>query len=366
MRLVYLSPVPWQSFAQRPQKFVEWFHDRTAGEVLWVDPYPTRLPRVVDCLRVDRESRGVSPKAPSWLKILTPRALPIEPLPVVNRINTLLWRKVFDRTSVFASEGPCWIGVGKPSRLALRVLNSVPGISSFYDVMDDFSAFYSGWSRSAMKKSESLLLHRVGNVLVSSSTSLNRMRSLGKEVVPVPNGCDINQLPLVSALPKRPAQPVLGYVGTIGYWFNWSMVISLARNNPTILLRLIGPVHQLASGPLPENVELRPPCSHAEAIQAIQGFSVGLIPFKQNALTASVDPIKYYEYRALGLPVISTSFGEMVNRWHEPGVFLVGEGHDLDQVVRAALTFRFKAGEIEAFRCANSWKVRFDASGILR
>ncbi len=143
------------------------------------------------------------------------------------------------------------------------------------------------------------------------------------------------------------------------------MVILLARQNPAVLLRLIGPVHQLSSGSLPEHIELCPPCSYAEAIQAIQGFSVGLIPFKQNVLTASVDPIKYYEYRALGLPVISTLFGEMANRQHEPGVFLVDERHDFDRVVGVALTFRFKADEIEAFRRANSWQARFDASGIL-
>ena len=40
-------------------------------------------------------------------------------------------------------------------------------------------------------------------------------------------------------------------------------------------------------------------------------FDVGLIPFLKNRLTDSVDPIKYHEYRALGLPVVSTSFGEM-------------------------------------------------------
>ncbi len=212
MRLVYLSPVPWGSFAQRPQRFVEWFHSRTAGDVLWVDPYPTRLPRLVGFLGANPNSRGASPEVPTWLEILTPRALPVEPLPVVNRINALLWREVFDRTSVFASEGPCWIGVGKPSQLALQVLANVPGISfisSFYDAMDDFPAFYSGWSRSAMKKNESRLLQRAGNVLASSSTSLNRMRSSDREVTPVLNGCDINRLHFVSALPNRPARPVL-------------------------------------------------------------------------------------------------------------------------------------------------------------
>jgi hypothetical protein len=32
---------------------------------------------------------------------------------------------------------------------------------------------------------------------------------------------------------------------------------------------------------------------------------VGIIPFKINKLSAAVDPIKIYEYLALGLPVVS-------------------------------------------------------------
>ena len=33
MQLVYFSPVPWASFAQRPHKFVEWFHARCGAIV---------------------------------------------------------------------------------------------------------------------------------------------------------------------------------------------------------------------------------------------------------------------------------------------------------------------------------------------
>jgi hypothetical protein len=40
-------------------------------------------------------------------------------------------------------------------------------------------------------------------------------------------------------------------------------------------------------------------------------WHAGLIPFVRNALTDSVDPVKYYEYRSCGLPVLTTLFGEM-------------------------------------------------------
>ena len=50
MRLVYLSPVSWHSFAQRPHELVRQFHAATQAPVLWVEPYPTRLPVLADLL----------------------------------------------------------------------------------------------------------------------------------------------------------------------------------------------------------------------------------------------------------------------------------------------------------------------------
>jgi hypothetical protein len=96
----------------------------------------------------------------------------------------------------------------------------------------------------------------------------------------------------------------------------------------------------------------------------MQSFSVGLIPFKQTDLTASVDPIKYYEYRALGLPVISTSFGEMTLRGKQNGVFLVSDQSNLLNVVEQALAYESNKNEIQQFRNENAWGARFDACGL--
>ena len=73
MRLVYLSPVPLASFAQRPHHFVQWFHERFDAPVLWIDPTPARLARWSDLRRLrpapkprvddDGVRRFVGPKA---------------------------------------------------------------------------------------------------------------------------------------------------------------------------------------------------------------------------------------------------------------------------------------------------------------
>lgn len=370
MRLVYFSPVPWASFAQRPHKFVEWFHARRGGDVLWVDPYPTRLPELADFRRIKASGGSAMPlaaqrSAPAWLTILRPRSLPIEPLPGAGALNRRLWNDILQAIHAFIEKEECRLGIGKPSELALQVLARHPTVSSIYDAMDDFPAFYRGLSRIAMGRRERKVAAQVTRISVSSTALADRFATYHSKLTLALNACAIETLPSPSATTKSSGRPVLGYVGTIGHWFDWPLVFDLAEANPSMCIRLIGPIYALHPRPLPRNIELLPACDHATAMKFMQEFSVGLIPFKHTDLTASVDPIKYYEYRALGLPVLSTSFGEMALRDGLAGVFLMNKHSDLASLVRTAMASECEIDEMQEFRTANSWEVRFDASGIL-
>ena len=369
MRLIYLSPVPWSSFAQRPHKFVEWFHARWAGKVLWVDPYPTRFPESSDFKFGKFIGRNTArlPRVesiPSWLTVLGPLSLPIEPLPGSGVFNRLFWSATLKEIQFFVSGGKCLIGIGKPSEFALQVLDQHPGVPSLYDAMDDFPAFYSGLSRISMARREREIADRVTRILVSSTALAARFDIHQIKLAVALNACAIETLPLPRTIVKNFDKPVIGYIGTIGHWFDWPLVCRLAEENSSMCIRVIGPVHVSHSGALPRNIELLPACDHANAIKLMQNFSIGLIPFKCIDLTASVDPIKYYEYRALGLPVISTAFGEMALRHRESGVFLTESFHDLASIVEAAIEFEYHIDDINKFRSENTWELRFNSSDI--
>lgn len=366
MRLIYLSPVPWSSFAQRPQKFVEWFHLRTGGEVLWVDPYPTRLPQLSDFKRPGKSKPGEAQEHYSWLQLAIPRALPIEPLPGIAQINRLWWGKLLDQLQGFARAGNTLIVVGKPSHLALRVLAQLPEVSSVYDAMDEFPAFYRGLSRAAMMTCEKRLVAKVDNLWVTSTRLKQRWSNNKPNLQLVPNGLD-QKLFSGAQRQERDVQgsKTFGYVGTIAAWFDWSWVIKLAELRPNDQIRLIGPVFAPAQMPLPGNVQLLPPCNHEEAMEALQTFDVGIIPFRENELTASVDPIKYYEYRASGLPVLSTDFGEMKFRRSEPGTFISRSSEDIRSLAAQALSFNDDQAQCKEFVVKNSWNTRFDGTNLL-
>jgi len=365
MKLVYLSPLNWTSFEQRPHKFVEWWQKRTGGDVLWVDPYPTRLPKLADFKRVSMKADEPPKVTPRWIQVLSSATFPIEPLPGSGWANGLVWRKLFHSIDQFTKGGEVTIGVGKPSELALQLIRRLKDANTFYDAMDDFPAFYSLLSRVSMERRERELVRNVNSVWVSSTKLKEKWVNVALKLSVVPNGVDEFILPKGNTCINKENQRVFGYVGTLGQWFDWEWVIQLAKLRPNDIVRLVGPLYVQRPTNLPCNIEIKPACAHREAIEEMKQFDVGLIPFKNTELTESVDPIKYYEYKSIGLPIVSTSFGEMTFRSDIDGVFICKLQDSLVDILNAALLHNEDKALTNRFRLENTWESRFDNIGLI-
>ena len=357
-RLVYLSPVPWSSFEQRPHFLVREFIRQTGGRVLWIDPTPGRLPRWRDLYRPrpadQTPGRGGCPP----VQVLRPRALPIEPLGVLGGLNAYLWRPALASVRQFAGNHQWTLAIGKPGALAASLLRTFRPDLSFYDAMDDFPEFYSGRSRDTARRLEAEIADRVDRIWVTSRY-LERKFSASRRTLLVPNACDPESMPAPTLHRVHPT--VYGYVGTIGDWFDWNVVRLLAEEDDTCEVRLIGPVFARPSRSLPGNVKLLGSCPHGEIGHNLTRFTAGIIPFRINTLTRAVNPIKYYEYRAMGLPVLTTPFGEMTaHAAVDKGVFFLESAGSNTEAIARALSFRETDPEVCAFREANRWSVRFD------
>jgi glycosyltransferase involved in cell wall biosynthesis len=358
MRLIYFSPIAASTYAQRPHFTVQAWLELGAESVLWVDPYPCRLPRWND-FRLIRGLNHQNTPLDSRVEVLRVPALPIEPLPGGSWINRrLLWRGVWQKMMDFVRDPQkTIIGIGRPCALALDALEKLPHRASFYDAMDNFPAFHHGLSRQSVQYYEERIASRVDMVTASSSYLAAKFMNRGLNVKKVPNAYRMATLPPWQPVNHRDV--VLGYIGCLGSWFDWPLVLQLARRLPRARLELIGPRHVSPPGNLPSNIYMFPPCKQSEASNHLAGFSAGLIPFRNNSLTAGVDPIKYYEYRAAGLPVLSTSFGEMALRKAEDGVYFLDQANDLSLLVDRALRHRENRTAMTCFRRDHDWRARF-------
>jgi len=358
-RLIYFSSVPFASYAQRPHFMVDAFVEAGFGSVLWVDPYPTRLPAWTDLARIRSKNDSAPSARRGPIKVIRPVALPIEPIPGSGVINGLLvWRNIrAELVSYAAGADHCVLAIGRPSKLAAWALEHVPHARSLVDVLDNFPAFYRGLSKRSMKARLRALCLRATDVYCSSSQIASDVSRIRDDALVVLNGYSTDRLPEPS---EREQRRYIGYVGSIAEWFDWPLVCSLAASLPEVTIRLIGPEFVPRPGDLPANIEFLGERPQPEIAPLVREFAVGLIPFLLNDLTAGVDPIKYYEYRSMGLPVWSTAFGEMEWRGAAEGVTHVSREADWrrlwTQIQNAAIPSR---ESVTSFRREIDWGQRF-------
>jgi teichuronic acid biosynthesis glycosyltransferase TuaH len=332
VKIVYFSPVNWESVAQRPHFFVKSALEYGFSQVLWINPTPSRLPNRSDLLRIKNNNKENSFPCDKRIKIITPKVLPIEPFgKMFDFLSSKEFCSVLREIESFSDENTYFIS-GKPSRLLSYIVENTSYKMFILDIMDDYPEFYSGISKKSMSATLRRLIKYADLCLFSSDMLNRKFGGMAKKSAIVKNACDEDFLNNIRCKkvsrhsdvesdfvsPKK----VFGYIGSLAKWFDWNAVIKLAKLYPSYEVKLIGPTFGKIPKNLPINIVMFPSIEHSLVSDELLTFDYGLIPFKVNELTDSVDPVKYYEYCAANLIVVSSRFGEMRNR--------IDEGYAID------------------------------------
>ena len=212
--------------------------------------------------------------------------------------------------------------MGKPCQLAYQILTEFSCQMSFYDAMDDFPAFHQGVSARSMEGVETRLVSMVDEIIVTSSSLKKKVSELGRDCLLVPNAFDHHCIKKRSPV-KDPSLQRLVYIGSMGHWFDWQVLKDLASRLTKAEIDLFGTTLVSPPDSLPSNIHVHPPFRHDLISEVLVNFDAGLIPFKKCRLTDAVDPVKYYDYRASGLPIFTTTFGSMREKSESDGVFFI-------------------------------------------
>ncbi|HGE5978561.1 TPA: glycosyltransferase [Vibrio cholerae] len=325
MDLIYFSPVPWNSIAQRPHFFIKQAIIFGFKNIIWINPTPSRFPQLSDFRRLVSPFEANSFEVPDNIKIMNPRLVPIEPVNFIyRRLNNRKMNSIVHEIKSHIESDICHVVIGKPSLLAIHLLDNFEYKSSALDLMDNFPCFFKGIAKRSVSNILNNIISRVDKCLYSCS-ALKEIYALPDESSLLTlNACDSQFFEAASkfqCLEKKSGKLIFGYVGTIAAWFDWEAVCGLAKRYPESEVRIIGPNYVSIPNGLPKNIKLFPAVEHSAIGGVISDFDYGIIPFKVNELTDSVDPVKYYEYRAYDLPVISTRFGQMSSRIEAQSVY---------------------------------------------
>lgn len=113
--------------------------------------------------------------------------------------------------------------------------------------------------------------------------------------------------PSLSSATTSKTKPVIGYVGSLHCFVDYSLLVKMAQARPEWKWIYVGApftdVSRLAELP---NVLLVGKLPHAQLDKYIRSFDVCLIPYMLNEATNTVVPTKLNEYLAVGKPVVST------------------------------------------------------------
>lgn len=212
------------------------------------------------------------------------------------------------------------------------------------------------------------------DVCVATSITLSREAARwNRKSVCIPNAADTRLFR--QAMEKKLTQPeelqgeqrsVVCYTGHIDHRLDYQILLTSARQHSDTLFLLIGPVSGtewersgLASLP---NVLFTGKKALHELPAYLQYAQAALIPFKCNALTASIYPLKLNEYLAAGKAVVATPFSEDIRAFkqaislaEQPAAFADALGEALKSDTPQEREKRLKVAE------ENTWEVRVAA-----
>ena len=290
------------------------------NRVLFIESLGLRKPTASarDLRRMARRmTRGARPlREQDGVYVLSPLVIPYHGRRSARKLNEFLLRRAVRRaTRRIGIEHPILWGY-VPQALAL-VESLQPSAIVYHCV--DYIAAHELIDADAFAQAEERFAGRADLVIASSPPLAERMRKLASNVRLMPNVADtelfataLEDGPVDSALDALP-RPRIVFVGAISaVKVDLELLAELAELRPEWSIVLVGPVGlgdpgtDVSGLAAKANVHLLGHREPRELPALLRGADAALIPYRLSRLTASIFPMKVYEYLAAGLPIVST------------------------------------------------------------
>ncbi|MDL9948867.1 glycosyltransferase [Gordonia sp. ABSL11-1] len=177
-----------------------------------------------------------------------------------------------------------------------------------FDLLDDWTVHHHFIDiRDKLEDAYRLLLEEAKAVTANAEGTVELARRFGRsDVILLPNGCDPDRFNETS-LAK--GATTVGYVGKIGVRLNYQLIREVVTALPDVRFVFAGPLLDKSARTVLSsyaNVEMLGDVHYREVPALLQQFDVGWVPHEVGEFEVGGDVIKTYEYRAAGLPVVST------------------------------------------------------------
>lgn len=313
-----------------------------ANRVLWVNSvgYRSIKLNLYDARRAVRKVASwfrppaPGPAAPAGLHVISPVFLPF---------GRQAWCRAANARSAVRAvrDAAARLGFRQPV-----VLTTLPTTGDFvgrlgarlvvYYCVDDVTLWPGVHGRLA-EDLERRLLDR-SDLVVATSARLQETRRNGRTPTRLlTHGVDIEHFRALRDRDEWPAgPPVIGYYGLVDERSDRDLLLELARRLPDARLRILG-TWRVPPGPLAAqpNVEIPGAVPYAELPARLTDVRVLVLPYHNDELARSINPLKLKEYLATGIPVVATPLPEVLRL--VPHVRVASGADDFVAAVREAL-----------------------------
>lgn len=279
MLIIYPPTVHWDFMMARPQQLMSAFSHQ-GDKVIFCEPGNHTEPKVIKI------------KEGLWLNYGA--SIDQWPAECIHESKKILW-------------------VSYPANVSL--IGEYREDLVIYDILDYPDDDFVAWKPYVQE-----LLSKCHVVLTVSRPLLDHFKKFHPKVYLVRNGVDYDffATTVTQEIPKelkQIAKPLVGFYGALAPWIDWSLVEELAARNPAVSFVFIGPTIAMKTEDLPKqkNIYFLGHKPYGELPAYAVNFDVCIFPFKKTRMTSYVNPVKIYEYLAMGKPVVATDLPEVMD-----------------------------------------------------
>lgn len=321
-KILYISLVDWFWIKQRPHHIPEILSERDHVDFVcirsWIKNDKTLQIHDTSEENLDK----VVFKINDNLTVYRKKILPKGAIPLIRTLNINLFMKPF-LSKLQKNNKYDAVILTHPSQFAFLDKIKFKDTKIIYDCMDNYGAF-TGAASSIIASAEALLVKRADFVIVSSNNLKHKLTenypNEAKKFTVINNGVDMKTFTLNQTIDTKETEIVkannrkkVAYIGTISDWVNISMIYKLAKEMSNVDFYIVGPLDRHINmdeyNDL-DNMIFTGPQPYYTVPAIIKQMDVMIMPFVLNEVVESVNPVKIYEYLAMGKPVIATGYSE--------------------------------------------------------
>ncbi|RAS98509.1 hypothetical protein A6E25_22455 [Bacillus cereus] len=191
-----------------------------------------------------------------------------------------------------------------------------------YDCFDDYPKMLKqGKYSEIITEKEKKLITNSNLCLVTSTALKDKIHGISKEVeiLKLPNGVEFNLYNTTAKIAGDIPNDIsnikgvkIGFVGAIGNWIDFDIIHYAANRMKDFHFIFVGPVtsaeHEKISNL--KNVYFVGTKSRNDVPKYIKNFDVCIVPFKRIDRLDTINSNKFYQYMALGKPIVSVDMKE--------------------------------------------------------